>query len=375
MVETLDRSDHEPIFVLVCKETYLSLGDKPDQMLSIQGLRHPIRIIASRQKNGRFRNRVNQAMQTLKLLNLIRIYRPDIGYFSNANFLAAALCARLTRIPTVLRLMGVYPAERRVLNQKGIAAAIIRWAYRSPFSLVVCTQDGSGGEYWLQKAMGSETPTKLFLNGCSLPSELPEMDPKLRDLRKDATVVTHVGKLEHDKGAVEFIDGFLRAWKRTDGDLHALMIGVGTLAHEIRAMVEKAGAQDNVSFVDRLPHEQIPWVHHITDIFVSLNRLGNLSNANLEAMLAGCCMVFPHAQPVTGIDEATERLVPQEAALRISSSSDVDGLADALVFLYRHPEQRDRMKLRMAEAATSFIPSWKERVDQEIQLIESLGAS
>lgn len=371
-MEALDQSGHEPFFIFVCKETYMPFVGKKDRVLSIEGLRHPVYLVACRCQEGPFRKYINDGLQTLILLDLVRWWKPHVAYFSNANFLAAALSARLTRVPTVLRLMGVYPAERRVLNQKGMAAGIIRWAYRSPFSLVVCTQDGSGGEYWLQKAMRSETPTKLLVNGYSLPSELPEIDPRLRELPEGATVVTHVGKLEHDKGAVEFTEGFLRALKRVGGGLHALIVGVGTMGGKIQNMVKEASAQDRVTLVDRLPHEQIPWVHRLTSVFVSLNRLGNLSNANLEAMRAGCCMVLPRSQLANGIDEATDRLVPQDAALRISSPCDVEGIADALVFLHQHPEMRDHMKLRMAEAAVSFIPSWKERVDQEMQLIESL---
>ena len=48
----------------------------------------------------------------------------------------------------------------------------------------------------------------------------------------------------------------------------------------------------HTTFINRLPHEFVFNAHQISDIYVSLNRYGNLSNANLEAMKFGQAMIF-----------------------------------------------------------------------------------
>jgi hypothetical protein len=53
-------------------------------------------------------------------------------------------------------------------------------------------------------------------------------------------------------------------------------------------------------------------LHARTRIYVSLNKLGNLSNANLESFMAGLCVVIPEADPTEGVDVATDALFPGE---------------------------------------------------------------
>src|SRR5690606_36814161 len=137
-------------------------------------------------------------------------------------------------------------------------------------------------------------------------------DDRLAALPKDRTIVTFLGKLEQEKGALEFADGFLRAWRQDPDRLHALVVGSGALAGPLRDRFAAAGAAGALTLVERLPHPQVMAALARADIYVSLNRLGNLSNANLEAMMSGKAMIFPRAQPATGIDVVTDKLVPPD---------------------------------------------------------------
>lgn len=375
VIEAIDKGNYSPILVFVCKDNYIAIPYNKSSKLSVRGLNNPIHIIINYGKRSKFHRYINEIIQTFYLMRLTFYTKPDVCYFSNANFIAAALVSRFTKLPVVLRLMGVYPPEHMIFERQSVYAKIARWAYRSPFALVLCTQDGSGGELWLTRALHPNTRRLLLINGVSEPAKLPEMDQELSRLPENATIVTHIGKLEYEKGVVEFIDGFLRARDRVSGSIHALVIGVGSLDRLLRRKVEDAGAKEDVTFIDRLSHEQIPWVHSLTDVFVSLNRLGNLSNVALEAMRAGCCMVIPEAQPETGVDSATDRLVPPEAAMRIPFIGQVKALADALQYLHYNPDYRKDLGIKNARNAALFIPSWKERVDQEITALERLMTS
>ncbi|MEW5772879.1 MAG: glycosyltransferase [Thermodesulfobacteriota bacterium] len=372
LMEALDAAE-DPVFVLTHKESYMPWG-RGDAEIPVQGLRTPLRVLARRGGAGRMGEYRNEAAQSLALFAAARRERPDVAYFTSANFLAAALVARYTRIPTVLRVMGVYPAQREALVGKRLVHKVSRWAYRSPFACVVCTQDGSGGEGWLVRAFNPGVRKELLVNGVDLPADLPPMDPALAALPADRTVVAAVGKLERDKGAMEFMRGFLAAWSEAPEGLHALVVGAGSLGQDMRRLVGEGGAGGAVTFIDRLPHVQIPWVHRRADVYVSLNRLGNLSNANLEAMRAGACMVFPRSRPDTGVDLATDALVPEDAVARIPHADDIAALARELLVLHRDPGRRQRMRERIREASRGFIPTWGERVGQELAILRGLAA-
>lgn len=372
LIEALDAT-HDPVFTLVCKQTYVALGGG-DQAVSLEGLRHPLHILARRWKPGSsMREHLNEAAQSWALYRACKRAKPDLAYFTSANALAAALVARYTHIPVVLRIMGVYPAQRQFLHGKRPAHRAFRWAYRSPFACVVCTQDGSGGEQWMNQAFPQSTPRRLLLNGVNLPAELPPMAKELAALPADRTIVAAVGKLESDKGAMEFLTGFLDAWQTDPQGLHGLVIGTGSLSQAMRCLVTERGAGQAVTFIDRLPHAQIPWVHRCAHIYVSLNRLGNLSNANLEAMRAGTCMIIPRSQPDTGVDLATDELVPDDAAARIPHTDDTLALAQEILALHRDPKRRNALRENMAQAAASFIPTWDQRVETEMALLRSLA--
>jgi glycosyltransferase involved in cell wall biosynthesis len=215
-------------------------------------------------------------------------------------------------------------------------------------------------------------PRVVLLNGLdAAPAATP--DARLAALPSDRTIVLFLGKLEQEKGALEFADGFLKAWCEDREGLHALVIGSGAHAAPLRERFAAAGATDALTLFVRLPHEQVMAALARADIYVSLNRLGNLSNANLEAMLSGKAMIFPRAQPEPGIDMVTETLVPADAALRIASTDDVDGLAAAILRLHRGADERRRLGNAVAAAARGFVSGWDQRIGRELDLLRRVA--
>jgi glycosyltransferase involved in cell wall biosynthesis len=377
MIEALDRSRHEPIFVLTAKDFGSDWTDARDREVTLAGLRHPVRVLAGA---GRFRRIPGPAARYLRELRqaaavraLARRLRPDLVYVGNANVWTGAWLARRTRIPVVFRVMGVYPAMRAALTGGRPADRILRWAYRSPFAAAIVTQDGSGVEPWLAAALDPAVPRHLLVNGVDPQTAPPTPHAELAGLPADRTKVLFIGRLDAHKGADVFMRAFLAARKRAAG-LHAVVIGTGPHLPRMRELVAGAGAADHATFIERLPHDRIVEAHARTDIYVSLNRYGNLSNANLEAMKAGQCMIVPAPQPATGIDIATERLVPPAAARRIPSADSAEDLAQALVALHGDPARRLAMRDAM-RAVAQFIPSWDERVAAEMAILESLERS
>ena len=378
LIEALDKEPISARVVFTCKDEGSTWNETEDRNLTIDGLKAPVTVLAGERAFpawlGGLRIYLRELRHAWRIWRLVHTFRPDVIYIGHANLWAAGLLARFSSVPVVFRIMGVYPAMREALDGGRPAYAVMRWACRAPYAAVVVTQDGSGVESWLDRALSPEVPRLILVNGADPIEQTGVPDARLTDLPRHRSVVLFVGKLEPAKGCDAFLQGFLGAWREDPDGLHALIVGTGGRAEALRLRVAEERAEGSVTFIDKLPHDRIYEAHKRADIYVSLNRLGNLSNANLEAMKAGQCMIFPEAQPDLGIDVATDTLVPPEAARRIPSVDDTAALAAAILDLHRNPRERRVRGEAMARAASKFIPTWEQRIATEIDLLRRLAS-
>jgi len=381
MIEAIERGNNDLRLVFTCKDYEEQWKEKIDRTLKVKGLNTKITVLSGSKgfysKLIKIRGLIREIRQTYGIRRICREFQPDILYIDRVNFIPAAFFARYSGIPVVLRLMGVgTPFLKEILsdNRKKLINKIARWAYRSPFAFVICTQDGSGAESWLATLINRSIPRKLLINGVDVEKPSCLIDQRLAGLPEDRTTVFFVGRLEKLKGCEEFLWAFLIANGNAKKQLHAVIVGDGSLDGSLWEIVEKNSAREHVTFIKELPHKQIIYANLRADIYVSLNRGGNLSNANLEAMKTGCCMIFPASQPDHDIDIITDKLIPLDAAIRISDPDNIQALADAILLLHRNPKKRLELGVKMKKAAEKFIPSWEERISDEIEILQCVAS-
>ncbi len=379
LLERLGR-DHEMFAVFAVKDYESGWSDSCDRLVEVDALGEAAVVLAGADAVRQWRvprRLIPHAVELRQLIRACRIYRrvsPDLVYVGYAQLWAGAVLARVTSTPVVFRVMGVYPDMKHVLTGRGIAAALYRWAYRSPWSAVVFTQDGSGVEWWAQRALRRRTPSYFLLNGVDRPDP-SDLDPGeyAAAIPEDAVVVGFLARLHPHKGCLEFAEAFIRAATKTPG-LHALVIGDGPLRREMEERFDVAGVGTAVTFTNRIGHHDILSALSRVDIYVSLNRLGNLSTANLEALRLGKCVIMPRASGSTGVDEVTERLLPDDAVVHVPAVEDTDAIADAIVRLRENPKMRMQLSERTKKIADELIPTWDERIEREFAVLESTAA-
>ncbi len=250
----------------------------------------------------------NEFVQTARMLTLAAQFKPDVVYANYTNILPAALLARLG-YRVVLRLMGVQSHHRDIAAGK---LPFFRWQLRSPFAHVVCTEDGSDPAALLPKLVRPDMPWTVRLNGCDarpLPAD------QVQAFRREAglgarPVVLFLGRLEPYKGALEFIDAVVATLKKMPDGADVVLVGDGPLRAEMEARVAAAGLAARIAFTGSQPHARVNQYLNAADIYVSTNLYGNLSNANLEALAAGACLVLPTSDPALPLDTVTDRLIP-----------------------------------------------------------------
>ena len=170
IIEALDRLDDEVVFAFCCKQPLQRIGMGRAQRVYLSGLRSPVWVLPDlslallrRSSLGRL---IRDIVHACFLLKLHRRHHFDLCYFNNGNLLIAALFARLRIARVVLRVMGAYPVMKRIARRaRTLGERIERMAYRSPFSHVICSQDGSGGEWFMDNILRPEIPRTMMLNG------------------------------------------------------------------------------------------------------------------------------------------------------------------------------------------------------------------
>jgi len=380
MIERLRLLNQDFKLLLTVKDGYSHYNCPIDRCIHLQDFSHPIRILSGIKPAHTYLRKVAKYLREVRHLfqiwREIKNFHPDIVYIDHGNAWAAGILSRLTKVPFVFRIMGVYPAMRQVIDNPGWSPAkmLLRWCYRAPYAAVICTQDGSGIERWLDKALAKQVPVYKMING--LPVKPSKSDQAISKNAKTRSLlnVTFVGKLEHAKGVAQFVEAMCRINDKFPGHFFARIIGFGSLRDELIQKIADCGHADWFQFDERMSNSEVLQVLQSSDIYVSLNRYGNLSNANLEAIATGCCMILPRSQPDTGIDVVTDEILPSGATYKIESVDDIDGLVRAISHLGQNAAIRDQMRSKVRRVAES-LESWDNRIDREMSILLALSAT
>lgn len=363
LLEYLQHSSHDVQLLLLDREP---APDRCDREIRLEGLAMPVRQLSSpamlRLLPRRLRTIATELSETLLVWQQVRQYAPDAIYCDRSLLWPAGLLARFGRWPVVWRVLGISPNLQEALSGNSINHRIMRWLMRSPFAIAICSRDGSGGDAWLPRLLSPEVPRAVLLNGVD--SLLDTADLHI-DLPPNKTVVTFLGRLEEIKNLRLFVAGFATAVAE-EKNLHALIVGDGD---ERAWLLQRLQADDgsHFTFIPRVAHSQVPKILAKTDIYVSLNAMGNLSNANLEAIRTGVCMVIPEADSTNARDIDTAQILPADTALRVAL--DERALAAALVRLHRDPVERQARATATVRLGAQ-LKTWTERIVEEIGMIQ-----
>jgi glycosyltransferase involved in cell wall biosynthesis len=269
--------------------------------------------------------------------------------------------------------MGVYPAMRSILHRKQIWFRFIKWSYASPYELVICTQDGSGVEGWLEKAINKDVPKYTLINGVT-PSKIAyKTITPFQKIPDNKTVILFLGKLEKYKGCNDFVSAVIKLVHRGYSNIHGVVIGTGSQEELIKKEVKEKNTNNNFTFISRLPHNQVVAAHLRSDIYVSLNRYGGLSNSNLESMRLGSCIVLFEPDHIVGVDVVTSELLGADSVVYVSRDITVEGLADILEDLYLFPKKRNNLGANILKESSKFIPTWEKRVSKEMEILVDIA--
>ena len=298
--------------------------------------------------------------------------KPKIIYADHANIFITSLIARYTSIKTVVRLMGVKDDMRDCIDGNSIYNKLLNWSYRAPFSLVLATQDGAGSDAWMEKALTDKVPRKTILNGADRNITLKKLKI-FKELPINRIIIIFLGRLEEDKAPDKFLESFMIVRKKYPNKYHCLIVGSGSMQNILNKIIRRENASTEVSFFSNLNTNNIFYLLKQSNIYVSLNRYGNLSNANIEAMINSKAMIIPKSQKEKNIDIYTEKILKENTVYRVTNSDATEEVADAIIYLAKNKRIRNNLEKNIYSVSNTYIKSWEHRIKAEYKLLNLIG--
>lgn len=308
------------------------------------------------------------------LYNLIIHNHYQLFYCDRTNVVLGAILKILGK-RVVLRLYGVANlCEDRAFKLGFIPAPEVLCFY-SRFDYVICSRDGSPSELFRQKFIHANVPFETLFNGVDLLKSSRDNDIDLRrqyHLSTEIKIILTIGRFTPDKAIKELVTSLVKL-AGISRNYFAIIIGDGPLLGEMQNVVNENRLESLIVFTGAIPHQQIPAYLKQADIFVSLNLLGNLSNAVLEAMWAGRCIVTLKRCPITGRDAQNDEPDLQEALELIDRKHIEAQLPETLNKLLNTKELIQKKQKKILKYTQHHLHSWYERINHEIRILTGLA--
>ena len=148
----------------------------------------------------------------------------------------------------------------------------------------------------------------------------------------DRRVVLSVGRFVPIKNMPLLVDALARM-RKTDSDVHLLLVGEGPEQQALRQQAARLGVSDAVTFAGYVPQDQMAPYYRAADVFALASEFDNSPNVVLEAMACGLPVV---ATDVGGVAEYVDTGRGGSLVLR----GDAEAMAKALAEWLGDPGRR-----------------------------------
>lgn len=287
--------------------------------------------------------------------------KPDIVYIDNSNIVSAAVLSRVSSVPVIFRVMGVYPVMKNYLKKNNLISKIYLKLYNSPFNTVIGTEDGSGTKEWMKRVINKKSNQHTLINGVKK-EKLNLFSNKNKKFK-----ICFIGKLEKAKGADVFFNSALKSISNSK-NIQFIIVGSGSLYNGISHEIKQKKLENEFKLIRYLEHNDIYKLLDEIDLYVSLNKYGSLSNVNLEAISMNKAMIILNSDWKTETDLFVDKFIPKNAVIRI----DRDDIENELIRVFNELSNNKKLINELKKNiknVSSKLKSWDNRINQEINII------
>lgn len=285
----------------------------------------------------------------------------DCIYLDRANVSAVLILKYVFKQPVfVLRLHGIGFQFRKFSNSWFYKLKKF-WnyiAYKYPFQLVIASRDGTPTFDFMEAFCNKDSKKLVLLNGVDQTVQFSQnKDSSTKKIR-----FLFVSRLEKDKGIHHILEVFS---KFSNQNIELIIVGAGSFKQKVE---DYDTGQNCIRFLGSLPHDEVMNLFLSSDVFLSLNHLGNISNVVLEAVAAKKAIITFARNEETKQDMEAYRFL-EDNAFYIDTKDINKSLENVINKLISNPDLVHSFQNKIAKNVFPKLQSWEERIDQEIELI------
>jgi glycosyltransferase involved in cell wall biosynthesis len=330
---------------IVCARTHDSIASQ--SIIAPIPLRHPFDFHQGT-PNAVFNEAISVTVDTA-----IRQWRPrpgDVihaiyaGYTAVAAAIVSSLCETVTVVSELGRMVNV--AVRPEPRYRGMA----RLGLSSADYVIAATDEIAET---IHSSFGVDRQRLAVL---PVPADIDGFDGHRMTRRSgadDGTVVvtTVCSVLTPEKGVLDLVEAFAKVRRDVSARLRLNIVGVDPVAGEptrkaIHERVGHLGLAGQVSLLGYLPHQELPDILRVTDVYVDPRRVASFSSTIAEAMAMRCPIV---AAAVS----SNSAFIEHERDALLFEPQSVASLAACLARAVSSAETRERLRLN--------APAWLVR--------------
>jgi len=144
-------------------------------------------------------------------------------------------------------------------------------------------------------------------------------------------------------------------------DTQLNIAGEGNLMPQLQRLAGELNVADSVTFMGRVPAEQMPQLYRDNDIFVMSSAHEGMSNAMLEAMASGLPIVTTRC-------EGVQELIADNGI--VVEKADAKSIADAVMKLVRDKQMYNMMCIAARKQAENF--SWRRVAEEYLKHYQNI---
>jgi len=220
-----------------------------------------------------------------------------------------------------------------------VLAPIFRCIWAKAACLVAC----SNGLRERANKFLPNVDIKVIPNGV----DLYKFKPVSKSTEKTSFRLLTVGRLSSTK-RLELLISAIQLICKKYPDIKLTIVGDGSPDPELKQQPDRLGISNKVTFLGRIPHDQISEVYQQHDIFVSATAQEGMSNAMLEAMASGLPIITTRC-------EGLEELICDNGI--VVEKANANEIAKAIIRLIKNQNTYKKMSLAARKHAEKF--SWK----------------
>jgi glycosyltransferase involved in cell wall biosynthesis len=301
----------------------------------------------------------------IKKLSINICQDQQIIYCDRANITVGSFFKIINKTKVILRFHGItswYYDSRKILWKVKNFDKFL--SFKTDFDHVIFSEDGTPSKFFLEERMKTLNYS-ILLNG---------VDEDLKSNFKNEKINNNIkllflSRLDKSKG----IEKLVKLCEKIHEDnlpIQIDIVGDGSYREDIEILIIKLNS-DRINYYGKISHEKVNYFYKKSDIFLSFNSLGNLSNTVLEAIVNDCNIITFHPNNETKRDLSTFSLL-NEALFFVDENNAVNESIDILKLIISNPLILEDKKQKLFNFKNTHIQSWKNRIQTEINIIKSI---